>query len=142
MKNLILSAIFVVAAFLSNAQIVTITAFQTTNNFGFPPSTPAQILQDNTYETASTEYPNTFSYEIDFTRKICILKNDGNSEVTRVGFVVKNKKSNRDFEIEFTDPNDEFDNTYGIVVSNNTAAYFENNGRLIELIVFKSFTIF
>jgi hypothetical protein len=142
MKNLILSAIFAVVAFTNNAQVVTITAFQTTNNFGFPPSTPAQILQDNTYETASTEYPNTFSYEIDFTSKICILKNDGNSEITRVGFVVKNKKSNRDFEIEFTDPNDEFDNTYGIVVSNNSAAYFENNGRLIELIVFKSFTIF
>ena len=142
MKNLFLSAIFAVVAFTSNAQIVTITAFQTTNNFGFSPSTPAQILQDNTYESASTEYPNTFSYEIDFTRKICILKNDGNSEVTRVGFVVKNKKSTRDFEIEFTDPNDEFDNTFGIVVSGNAAAYFENNGRLIDLIVFKSFTIF
>ncbi len=142
MKNLILATIFATVAFTNNAQVVNITAFQTTNNFGFPPSTPAQILQDNTYETASTEYPNTFSYEIDFTRKICILKNDGNSEVTRVGFVVKNKKSNRDFEIEFTDPNDEFDNTYGIVVSNNSAAYFENTGRLIELIVFKSFTIF
>jgi len=142
MKNLILSAIFAVVAFTNNAQVVTITAFQTTNNFGFAPSTPAQILQDNTYETASTEYPNTFSYEIDFTRKICILKNDGNSEITRVGIIVKNKKSNSDFEIEFTDPNDEFDNTYGIVVSNNSAAYFENNGRLIELIVFKSFIIF
>jgi hypothetical protein len=68
-----------------------------------------------------------------------ILKNDENSEVARIGFVVKNKKSNRDFEIEFTDPNDEFDNTYGIVVSNNLAAYFENNGSITELILFKAF---
>lgn len=85
--------------------------------------------------------PNTFLYEIDFTRNVCILKNDENSEVARVGFVVKNNKSNRDFEIEFTDPNDEFDFIYGIVVCNSNAAYFENNGSITELIVFKAFTI-
>ena len=54
---------------------------------------------------------------------------------------VKNKKSDKDFEIEFTDPNNEFDFIYGIVVCNSNAAYFENNGSITELLVFKAFTI-
>lgn len=140
MKKLVLSAIFALVAFSNNAQVVTITVFQTADAVGSNERSLSEILYHPDIELP-IDLPFTFSYEIDFTRKICILKNDGNSEVTRVEFVIKNKKSNRDFEIEFTDPNDEFDNTFGIVVSNNLAAYFENNGRETELIVFKAFTI-
>jgi hypothetical protein len=140
MKNLILSAIFAVVAFSNNAQVVTITVFQTADAVGSNDRSLSEILNHPDQELP-INLPNTFLYEIDFTRNVCILKNDENSEVARVGFVVKNKKSNRDFEIEFTDPNDEFDNTYGIVVSNNLAAYFENNGSITELILFKAFII-
>jgi hypothetical protein len=55
--------------------------------------------------------------------------------------LLKNKKSDKDFEIEFTDPNNEFEFIYGIVVCNSNAAYFENNGSITELLVFKAFTI-
>ena len=71
---------------------------------------------------------------------VCIFKYGGGG-LTQINFIVKNKKSNRDFEIEFTDPNNEFDFIYGIVVCNSNAAYFENNGSITELIVFKAFTI-
>jgi len=140
MKNLILSTIFALVAFSNNAQVVTITVFQTADAVGSNDRSLFEILKHPDMELP-VDLPNRFLYEINFTSKICILKNDGNSEVARVGFVVKNKKSNRDFEIEFTDPNDEFDNTYGIVVSNNLAAYFENNGSITELILFKAFII-
>ena len=140
MKNLFLSAIFALVAFSNNAQVVTITVFQTSDAVGLNDRSLFEILNHTDMEQ-TVDLPYTFLYEIDFTRKICILKNDGNSELARVGFVVKNKKSNRDFEIEFTDPNDEFDFIYGIVVCNSNAAYFENNGSITELIVFKAFTI-
>ena len=140
MKNLFLSAIFAVVAFSNNAQVVTITVFQTSDAVGLNDRSLFEILNHPDMELP-VDLPYTFLYEIDFTRKICILKNDGNSELAQVGFVVKNKKSNRDFEIEFTDPNDEFDFIYGIVVCNSNAAYFENNGSITELIVFKAFTI-
>ena len=140
MKNLFLSAIFALVAFSNNAQVVTITVFQTSDAVGLNDRSLFEILNHPDMEQ-TVDLPYTFLYEIDFTRKICILKNDGNSELARVGFVVKNKKSNRDFEIEFTDPNDEFDFIYGIVVCNSNAAYFENNGSITELLVFKAFTI-
>ena len=140
MKNLFLSAIFAVVAFSNNAQVVTITVFQTSDAVGSNDRSLFEILKHPDIELP-VNLPSTVSYEIDFTRKICSVKNDGNSELARVGFVVKNKKSNRDFEIEFTDPNDEFDSIYGIVVCNSNAAYFENNGSITELLVFKAFTI-
>ena len=88
----------------------------------------------------TVDLPFTFWYEIDFTRNVCIFKYDG-GWIIRANFIVKNKKSDKDFEIEFTDPNDEFDFIYGIVVCNSNAAYFENNGSITELLVFKAFTI-
>ena len=140
MKKLFLSAIFALVAFSNNAQVVTITVFQTSDAVGSNERSLFEILNHPDMEQP-VDLPYTFLYEIDFTLNVCILKNDGNSELARVGFVVKNKKSNRDFEIEFTDPNDEFDSIYGIVVCNSNAAYFENNGSITELLVFKAFTI-
>ena len=71
---------------------------------------------------------------------MCIFQYYGDG-IIRANFIVKKKKSDEDFEIEFTDPNDEFDSIYGIVVCNSNAAYFENNGSITELLVFKAFTI-
>lgn len=72
---------------------------------------------------------------------MCIFQYDGDG-ITQINFIVKNKKSDENFEIELTDPNNnKFDFIYGIVVCNSNAAYFENNGRITELLVFIAFTI-
>ena len=139
MKNLILSAIFALVAFSNNAQVVTITVFQTADAVGSNDRSLSEILNHPDMELP-VNLPYTVSYEIDFTSNVCIFKYGGGG-LTQINFIVKNKKSNRDFEIEFTDPNNEFDFIYGIVVCNSNAAYFENNGSITELIVFKAFTI-
>ena len=139
MKNLFLSAIFAVVAFSNNAQVVTITVFQTSDAVGSNERSLFEILNHPDMEQP-VDLPYTFLYEIDFTSNVCIFKSDGGG-IIRANFLVKNKKSDKDFEIEFTDPNNEFDFIYGIVVCNSNAAYFENNGSITELIVFKAFTI-
>ena len=139
MKNLFLSAIFAVVAFSNNAQVVTITVFQTSDAVGSNDRSLFEILNHPDMEQP-VDLPYTFLYEIDFTSNVCIFKSDGGG-IIRANFIVKKKKSDEDFEIEFTDPNNEFDFIYGIVVCNSNAAYFENNGSITELIVFKAFTI-
>ena len=139
MKNLFLSAIFAVVAFSNNAQVVTITVFQTADAVGSNDRSLFEILNHPDMELP-VDLPYTFLYEIDFTSNVCIFKSDGGG-IIRANFLVKNKKSDKDFEIEFTDPNNEFDFIYGIVVCNSNAAYFENNGSITELLVFKAFTI-
>ena len=139
MKNLFLSAIFAVVAFSNNAQVVTITVFQTSDAVGLNDRSLFEILNHPDMEQ-TVDLPYTFLYEIDFTSNVCIFKSDGGG-IIRANFLVKNKKSDEDFEIEFTDPNNEFDFIYGIVVCNSNAAYFENNGSITELLVFKAFTI-
>ena len=139
MKNLFLSAIFAVVAFSNNAQVVTITVFQTSDAVGSNERSLFEILNHPDMEQP-VDLPYTFLYEIDFTSNVCIFKSDGGG-IIRANFIVKKKKSDEDFEIEFTDPNDEFDSIYGIVVCNSNAAYFENNGSITELLVFKAFTI-
>ena len=139
MKNLFLSAIFAVVAFSNNAQVVTITVFQTSDAVGSNDRSLFEILNHPDMEL-QVDLPYTFLYEIDFTSNVCIFKSDGGG-IIRANFLVKNKKSDKDFEIEFTDPNNEFDFIYGIVVCNSNAAYFENNGSITELLVFKAFTI-
>ena len=139
MKKLFLSAIFALVAFSNNAQVVTITVFQTADAVGSNDRSLSEILNHPDMELP-VNLPYTVSYEIDFTSNVCIFKYGGGG-LTQINFIVKNKKSNRDFEIEFTDPNNEFDFIYGIVVCNSNAAYFENNGSITELILFKAFTI-
>lgn len=139
MKNLFLSAIFAVVAFSNNAQVFTITVFQTADAVGLNDRPLSEILNQPDMELP-INLPLSMSYELDFTSNVCIFKCDGGG-LTQINFIVKNKKSNRDFEIEFTDPNNEFDFIYGIVVCNSNAAYFENNGNITELLVFKAFTI-
>ena len=137
MKKLFLSAIFALVAFSNNAQVVTITVFQTASAYGLTDRSLSEILNQPDQELP-INLPYTVSYKLDFTRNVCIFKYGGDG-LTQINFIVKNKKSDKDFEIEFTDPNDEFDFIYGIVVCNSNAAYFENNSSLIELLVFKDF---
>ncbi len=139
MKKLFLSTIFALVAFSNNAQVVTITVFQTASAYGLTDRSLSEILNQPDQELP-INLPYTVSYKLDFTRNVCIFKSDG-GELIRSNFIVKNKKSDKDFEIEFTDPNNEFDFIYGIVVCNSNAAYFENNGSITELLVFKAFTI-
>ena len=140
MKNLFLSAIFAVVAFSNNAQVVTITVFQTSDAVGLNDRSLFEILKHPDMELP-VNLPSTVSYEIDFTRKICSVNAEINGGIIQINFIIKNKISDKDFEIEFTDPNNEFDFIYGIVVCNSNAAYFENNGSITELLVFKAFTI-
>ena len=139
MKKLFLSAIFAVVAFSNNAQVVTITVFQTSDAVGSNDRSLYEILNHPDMELP-VDLPLTFSYKLDFRHNVCIFKSDG-GELIRANFIVKNKKSDKDFEIEFTDPNNEIEFIYGIVVCNSNAAYFENNGSITELLVFKAFTI-
>ena len=71
-----------------------------------------------------------------------LRQSEDHQETARFGFIIKYFKSKDNFNIEVTDPNNEFDNTYGIVVLNKAAALYENNDRIIQLLVFKSFVIF
>ena len=139
-------AFVLAASFIANvatSQVVTIKVTQLADNVGLSESSPAQILLDTSLEIpyADDAY-DAFSYEIDFTNKVLILKNELNTETARFGFIIKYFKSKDNFNIEVTDPNNEFDNTYGIVVLNKAAALYENNDRIIQLLVFKSFVIF
>lgn len=73
MKKLFLSAIFALVAFSNNAQVVTITVFQTADAVGSNDRSLFEILKHPDQELP-INLPNTFLYEIDFTRNVCILK--------------------------------------------------------------------
>ena len=138
-------AFVLAASFIANvatSQVVTIKVTKLADNFGSSESSPAMILLDKSLEMPYTEAYEAFSYEIDFTNKVLILKNELNTETARSGFITKYFKSKDNFDIELTDPNNEFDNTFGIVVLNKAAALYENNDRIIQLLVFKTFVIF
>jgi hypothetical protein len=74
MKNLILSAIFAVVAFSNNAQVVTITVFQTADAVGSNDRLLSEILNHPDMELP-IDLPLTFSYKFDFTHNVCIFKN-------------------------------------------------------------------
>ena len=142
MKKLafVLAASFIASG--ASSQVVTIKVTQLADNVGSSESSPAQILLDTSLEIPSADAYEAFSYEIDFTNKVLILKNELNIETARFGFIIKYFNSKDNFDIELTDPNNEFDNTFGIVVLNKSGAVYENNDRIIQLLVFKSFVIF
>ena len=142
MKKLALLFVSSVIASVASSQVVTIKVTQLADNFGSSESSPAQILLDTSLEIPLADAYEAFSYEIDFTNKVLILKNELNIETARSGFIIKYFNSKDNFDIELTDPNNEFDNTFGIVVLNKSGAVYENNDRIIQLLVFKSFVIF
>jgi hypothetical protein len=141
MKKLAFVLAASVMATVAFSQVVTIKVTKLADNFGSSELSPAQILLDKSLEMPYTDAYEAFSYEIDFTNKVLILKNELNTETARSGFITKYFKSKDNFDIELTDPNNEFDNTYGIVVLKKAAAVYENNNRIIQLLVFKSFVI-
>jgi len=143
MKNLFLFAIFAVVAFTSNAQVVTITGFGTTTKFGPISSTTTitDVLFD-TYEIESEDIPTSYKYIINFSTKRCTLYNALDQEVTTIGFKIVTKKSNRDFQIEFLDPNNEFEDIFGIIAKDTIAAYTQSNGKSVNLTVFNALYIF
>jgi hypothetical protein len=142
MKKLALLFVATVIVTVAYSQVVTIKVTQLADNLGSSELSPAQILLDTSLEIAYEEAYESFSYEIDFTNKVLILKNELNIETARSRFITKYFKSKDNFDIEFADPSNEFDNTYGIVVLNKAGAVYDNNDRIIHLIVFKSFVIF
>lgn len=143
MKKLFLSAIFAIVAFTSNAQVVTITGFGTTTKFGPISSTTTitDVLFD-TYEIESEDIPTSYKYIIDFSTKRCTLYDALDQEVTTIVFKIVTKKSNRDFQIEFLDLNNEFEDTYGIIAKDTIAAYTQSNGKSVNLTVFNALYIF
>ena len=125
MKNLILSTIFAVVAFVSNAQVVTINIFQTQD----------LTALDSTFSVR--EVIDNLQYVIDFTNKTCELRRAGELAAS-CNIKVISKKSDQNFEIQFIVPNNA--TTYGLVVNNQIAAYFDRF-RVINITNFTSFFI-
>lgn len=144
MKNIILS-VFAFVTFICNAQIVTVSGFGTFETFGSvtQTNTLTDILLDKSGYLPSEGLPIGYKYVIDFNSLECTLY-DGNSEMLVTStFKVIDKKSDRDFQIQFTGSElDLLENTYGLIVKDTSAAHFDFNGRGANLIVFDSFYIF
>lgn len=142
MKNLILSAVFAVVAFTSNAQIINVTGFGTSTTFGpiTATNTITDILLDKTSYIAAEDLPVSYKYLINFTSSECELYDNNNELVVVVKFKIINKKSDRDFQIEFTD--NDFEDDYGIIVKDTDAAHIQSNGKSVYLTVFNALYIF
>lgn len=141
MKKLFLSAIFAVVAFTLNAQLVTINVFQTTELRGFSADqTVVELLQDTRAEFIVDAIPYSFTYELDFDTKTCLLKDGNGTIVGRAKFIVKLKYSDRDFQIEFVPT--EAGDVSGIIVTPNVSAYYIDDTMLIYCTIFKASYIF
>jgi hypothetical protein len=142
MKRLILSAIFAVVAVIGNTQVVTVSGFGTLITYGSVTATNTitDILLDKSSYLPSEDFPVGYKYVIDFDNLECTLY-DGNGElVVVVVFKVVDKKSDRDFQIEFTD--NDFEDDYGIIVKDTVAAHTQFNGNAVYLTVFDAMYIF
>jgi hypothetical protein len=138
MKNLFLSAIFAVVAFTCNAQVVTINIFQTQDLTALDSTFSVREVIDNPSLVSDVEMvTDNLQYVIDFTNKTCELRR-GNELAARCDIKVISKKSDQIFESQFTVPNNA--TTYGLVVNNEFAAYFDRF-RVINITNFTSFFI-
>lgn len=143
MKNLILSAIFAVVAFTSNAQVVTITGFGLSQANGpvLVKNDFTEILLDHEFRyTLDDQAPFSYKYVVDFNTKQCNLFDGDGVLVAAVRFKVINKNSDRDFQIEIF--GDEAEDQFGIVVKNTEAAYFQYNGKAVSLFIFEALYIY
>lgn len=142
MKNLFLSTIFAVVAFASNSQVVTITGFGLSTTFGS--IKPANAFTDILLDTASYlpyyGLPNGYKYVVDFDAKQFSLFNGDGVFIAGGKFKILNKKSDRDFQIAFDGSVE--DDRDGIIVKNNAAAYFSDNGLACHMYVFESLYIY
>lgn len=142
MKNLFLSTLFVATAFLSTAQTVTISGFGTREKFGPVDSKTdfEKVLLDDFEPFASEGLPTGYKYVINFNTNQCTLY-DGNGDfVVTVIFKVITKKSDRDFQIEFTD--NDLEDDYGIIVKGDVAAHTQYNGLAVAFLIFDAMYIF
>jgi len=138
MKNLILSTIFAVVAFTSNAQVVTINIFQTQDLTALDSTFSVREVIDNPSLVSDFEMvTDNLQYVIDFTNKTCELRRAGELAAS-CNIKVISKKSDQNFEIQFIVPNNA--TTYGLVVNNQIAAYFDRF-RVINITNFTSFFI-
>ena len=143
MKNLILSAIFAVVAFTSNAQVVTVSGFGLSQANGpvFVKNDFTEILLDHDVRyTLDEDVPFSYKYVIDFNAKRCTLYNGDGVLVAAVVFKVVNKKSDRDFQIEIIDVNSE--DQVGIIVKDNEAAYYLADSKAVSLFIFEALYIY
>jgi hypothetical protein len=141
MKNLFLSAIFVVVAFASNAQVITINVFETLELKGFSQDDRVgEIIQNSESGLLIDTIPYSFTYEIDFNTKTCVLKDAVGNFIGKARFVVKTKYSDRNFQIEFIST--EEGALSGIVVTPNSSAYYIDDTMLIYCTIFKTLYIF
>jgi hypothetical protein len=149
MKKLLL--LFSLFSFYLNAQVVTISVFQTQdltsldsslsvreviNNPDFF-SSPEMIMIKNVDLNYSEIKGDGLKYIIDFNTKVCTVISNG-FEAQSCDIKVVNKKSDSNFEINFIIPDDPSE--YGLVVNNGIAAYF-NRFRTVNVINFTTFFI-
>jgi|694.fasta_scaffold76282_4 hypothetical protein len=137
MKKLLL---LLLLPFINNAQVVTISGFGTSETHG--PGTSfgsmSELLNDTYRIPSEMSIPVSYTYIVDFSTNLCLLKNDIGEIVYESNFIVKSKIDDSNFLIEFTDPNNELENLFGIVVCNNKAAHYESNKLSVALTVFEA----
>ncbi len=144
MKRLFLCTIIFATAFISNAQVVTINVFQTTELRGLgselADQSVSEMIQDTQYDSIIDVIPYSFTYELDFNTETCLLKDANGSVIGKAQFIIKSKNSDRDFQIEFvpTEPG----SASGIVVTPNVSAYYIDDTILIYFTIFKAAYIF
>jgi hypothetical protein len=138
MKNLILSAIFAVVAFSSNAQVVTIKVYQQQELTSLDStSTIQEVLKNPDFVSDTNLVFNDLTYTINFDTKRCTVSANGfESESCDIRII--NKKSSNTFTIQFVIPNNPA--SYGIDVTSNTAVLFEKY-RTINVTNFTAFFI-
>ena len=141
MKKTILSVMFSVIAFTSNTQTVTVSGFGTIEKFGNVETGNDfnEVLSDTLWVT-SEDLPYGYKYIINFDDSTCALYDENGEFIISVNFKIIDKKSNLNFQIEFVGT--QFEDQYGIVVRENTAAYFHYNGISVHLTIFESMYIF
>ncbi len=149
MKKLILYTIITLSSFISNAQVVTISVFQTQdltsldsslsvreviNNPDFFSSPEMIMIKNSDYSEIKGD---GLKYIIDFNTKVCTVISNG-FEPKSCDIKVVKKTSDSNFEINFIIPDDPSE--YGLVVNNEIAAYF-NRFRTINVTNFTTFFI-
>ena len=139
MQRLFLSAIFSISAVISNAQQITINVFQTSKLNGYADESVAQLIQNTESEIIDT-IPYTFTYEVNFNTKKCVLKDENGFMIGESDFIIKSKKSDRNFQIEFVA--DGPGAASGIVVTETASAYYIDDTMLFYCTIFKTSFIF
>ena len=139
MKNVILSVIFTISSLICNAQEITINVFQTSELNVFTFDSLGEVIQNIEYDVVNT-IQNTFTYELNFNTKKCSLKDENGFIVGESDFIIKSKKSGRDFQIEFV--TDGSGAPSGILVTETKSAYYIEDSIFFYCTIFETSFIF